>query len=146
VGAVVWTGLAEYRAELQALPTACTGEAAKVIEGEVNGAYVAVAQVYGAHRHTGTLRKRLQIVPLKVSGNLTTGRELKSGSPIAWLFDNGSQARHWASGKNTGTMWGKTPPTHIFARSVGRARRNVTNLLKAMVLRRGATTVTGDGG
>lgn len=142
---VVWNGLAEYKAELKQLPTELTGEAAKVIEGEVKGAYVAISGVYGRHRHTGTLQKRLKIAPLKIKGNETTGLELKSGSPLAWLFDNGSQARHWASGKSTGRMWGRTPPTHIFAKTVGIAKRDIVRLLKAMVLRRGATSVTGEG-
>jgi hypothetical protein len=98
--------------------------------------------VYGAHRHTGTLRKRLILGPLPVKGNLTTGRLLKSGSPIAWLFDNGSQARHHASGKSVGRMWGKTPPTHIFRKTVGRTRRRLAQQFRDMLLRRGAATVT----
>jgi hypothetical protein len=141
---VVWSGLKEYYAELKQLPDACTGETEKLIEGEVNGAYTTVSQVYGAHRHTGTLQKRLTIAPLKRKGQFIAGRELRSGSPIAWLFDNGSQARHWASGKSTGTMWGKTPPTHIFAKTVAKARRALTLQYKAMLLRRGAKTVTGE--
>lgn len=141
---VTWTGLTEYRNEVRQLPEACTGEAAKVVEGEVNGAYVEIAQVYGQHRHTGKLLKRLKITPITNKGALTTGRKLTSGSPIAWLFDNGSQARHWVSGKSTGKMWGRTPPTHIFTRTEGRTRARIVNLLKAMVLRRGATTVAGD--
>jgi hypothetical protein len=141
---VVWTGLNEYQAELKRLPDVCTDETAKLIEGEVNGAYVTVSQVYGAHRHTGTLQNRLRIAPLKRRGQFIAGLELVSGSPIAWLFDNGSQARHWASGKSTGTMWGKTPPTHIFARTVGRARRALTLQYRAMLLRHGAVRVSGE--
>jgi hypothetical protein len=72
------------------------------------------------------------------------GLVLRSGSPIAWLFDNGSKARHWATGKSTGAMWGKTPPTHIFASTVAKGRRRLTVLFKEMLKRRGAATVTGD--
>jgi hypothetical protein len=39
-------------------------------------------------------------------------------------------------------MWGKTPPTHIFARTVGFGKRKITNELKAMLLRHGASRVT----
>lgn len=141
---VVWNGLDEYRAQLKQLPEACTKEAANVVEAGVNSAYVTISGVYGAHRHTGTLQKRLKIEPLKQKRQLTTGLVLKSGSPIAWLFDNGSQARHHASGKSTGTMWGKTPPTHIFVKTIIAARRKITDALKAMVLRNGATSVSGE--
>jgi len=140
-----WDGLKEYRDRLEQLPEACRVEAARTIEGEVNAAYVRIARVYGEHVHTGTLKRRLVMSPLKVSGQLTTGIVLRSGSPIAWLFDNGSEARHYteASGTphSTGKMWGKTPPTHIFARTVGFSKRKIADLLKAMLLRHGASRV-----
>jgi hypothetical protein len=135
---MVWRGLREYLAELQKLPEEAKAEAAKQIEGEVNAAYVTVKRVYLDHQHTGTLAKRLTIAPM--AGGLV----LRSGSPIAWLFDNGSKARHWATGKSTGAMWGKTPPTHIFAATVAKGRRRLTLLFKEMLKRRGAATVTGD--
>lgn len=143
--AVVWTGLNEYREQLRAMPQACTREAATMVEGAVNSAFVTISAVYGAHRHTGTLQRRLKIMPLRFRGELTTGLELRSGSPIAWLFDNGSQARHHASGKSTGTMWGRTPPTHIFKKTVVQKRREMVMRLKDMVLRYyGVTSVTGE--
>jgi hypothetical protein len=142
-----WDGLKEYRDQLAKLPEDCRGEAAKTIEGVVNGAYVTIARVYGEHQLTGTLRRRLVIAPLKVAGQMTTGLVLRSGSPLAWLFDNGSQARHYTEESgvphSTGKMWGKTPPTHIFARTVGFGKRKITDQLKAMLLRHGATRVTG---
>lgn len=140
---LTWVGLREYRAALLTLPEDSSVEAAKVMDGEINGAYVEISQVYGQHRHTGALQRRLQIQPL-VSRGLTVGRKLRSGSPIAWLFDNGSQARHWANGKSTGRMWGHTPPTHIFRRSEGRARARILTQLVEMMRRRGASTVTGE--
>lgn len=143
---VVWNGLDEYLAELRRLPEDCTGEAGKFIQAETNAAYVEIAAVYEAHRFTGTMRRLLKLLPITSGGALTAGIQLRSGSPLAWLFDNGSQARHWVSGKSTGKMWGKTPPTHIFARTVGKARRTLAAEFRAMLLRRGGpgTTVTGE--
>ena len=139
---IVWDGLKEYLDELRRLPDESKAEAAKLIQGGVNAAYVTIARVYDAHRHTGTLRARLRISTLR------GGLKLTSGSPIAWLFDNGSQARHYveASGAThaTGRMWGRTPPTHIFARTVAKERRTLTEQYKAMLRRRGAATVTSD--
>lgn len=132
---IVWHGLEEFRAQLRQVPAACTNEAARIVEGGVNSAFVQISTVYGRHRYTGTLQDRLKITPLRAGGAFTTGLVLKSGSPLAWLFDNGTQARHWKSGKSTGTMWGKTPPTHIFLKTVIKTRREITHQLHGMVHR-----------
>ena len=137
----VWTGLEEYRAQLRAMPRECVNEAARIVEGAANAAYVKVSTVYGNHRYTGRLQDRLKIVTIN-AGELRTGKDLRSNAPHAWLFDNGTQARHWKSGKSTGKMWGHTPPTHIFVRTVVAERRRATQKLKDMVLRHGASTVT----
>lgn len=133
---MVWHGLEEFRAQLRQVPKGCTNEAARIVEGGVNSAYVQVSTVYGKHRYTGTLQNRLKITPLKVRGEFTTGLVLKSGSPLAWIFDNGTQARHWKSGKSTGKMWGNTPPTHIFLKTILKTRREITEKLHAMVHRK----------
>jgi hypothetical protein len=140
-----WDGLREFREELRQLPEACRGEAAKVVEGEVNAAYVTVKRVYEAHRFTGFLSSKLAIQPLKVSGALTTGLVLKSGSPLAWLFDNGTQARHYITVNGVTHQTGRMPGFHVFGRTVAFTRRKIRGLLIEMVRRHGATKVT-DGG
>jgi len=139
---VVWDGLAEYKEELRQLPAACLGEGRHAVEGGVNGAYVAISTVYGAHRVTGTLQKRLKITPLKVSGQYSTGLVLTSGSPIAVLFDRGSQARHYVTVNGVDHVTGRMPPNPIFTSSVAKAKREIVAKLKEIVLRRGAVSVT----
>jgi hypothetical protein len=149
---MVWDGLSDYLKELEQLPQDCHDEAAKLIEGEVNHAYLTISQVYGAHRFSGRLQNRLSISTLAV-GRYVYAMVLKSGSPIAWLFDNGSQARHYTgtdkSGRtyvdaDRGSMGSKTPPTHIFARTVGKAKRTLTTQFHNLLVRHGAVSVTGD--
>ena len=141
-------GLDELRAKLRALPPELTGEASKIVEGEANGAAATVKAVYGQHAVTGNLRDKLVVNHTAPTG-FTAKSVVRSNSPLAWLFDNGSQARHYitASGKThaTGKMWGKTPPTHIFARTMSRARRSMHEKLAAMLERHGAV-VTRDAG
>lgn len=132
---MVWHGLEEFRAQLRQVPKNCSGESARIIEGGVNGAFVTISTVYGKHRYTGTLQDRLTITPMRQKGELTTGLVLKSGSPLAWIFDNGTQARHWKSGKSTGKMWARTPPTHIFLKTIIKTRREITDKLHGMVHR-----------
>jgi hypothetical protein len=139
---VRWDGLKEYRDQLAKLPADCRNEAAKVIEGQVNSAYVTIARVYGEHQFTGTLRKRLAISPLKVAGQMTTGLVLRSGSPLAWLFDHGTQARHYVTVNGVVHLTGRMPARPTFARTVGFTKRKITDLLKAMLLRHGASRVT----
>jgi hypothetical protein len=131
---LVWDGLKEYLEELQRMPDECRGEAAKLIEGGVNAAHVTISAVYGAHRFSGELQKRLTIKTVK------GGLVLTSGSPIAGLFERGTQARHWAS--KSRTFVGRMPPNPIFSRTVGQERRKLTEQFKAMLLRRGAASVT----
>ena len=136
-----WDGLKEFREELRKLPEACRGEAAKVVEGEVNAAYVTVKRVYEAHRHTGNLSNKLAIAPLKVQGQMVTGLILKSGSPLAWLFDNGTQARHYTTVNGVKHLTGRMPGFHVFGRTVSFTRRKIRARLIEMVKRHGATKV-----
>lgn len=137
-----WRGMDELQKELRALPEESKSEAEKIIEGHVNAAYVTIKRVYEAHRFTGTLSNRLTISPIRKSGQLVAGLVLRSGSPLAWLFDNGSMARHYVTENGVTHVTGRMPARHIFGRTVGFAKRRVLQDLKDMLLRRGASKVT----
>jgi hypothetical protein len=138
----VFTGVEEFKAQLRALPAELTGEASHIVEAAANGAGVTLRTVYGQHRHTGNLQDHV-VVEKKSTGPFGVSYRVASTSPIAWLFDNGSQARHWASGKSTGAMWGKTPPTHVFVRTLIAARRRMYDGLRGLMTRAGLQ-VTGE--
>jgi hypothetical protein len=133
---VVWDGLAELHAALQALPETCAGEAAKLIEGAANGAYVEIRGAYPSR--TGNLRKGMKLKPIERKG-LIVGQTVVNTAPHAQLFENGTQARHTTIGANRGSM----PPGHIFVPRILKARRRLTGALKDMVARQGAV-VSGD--
>jgi len=141
---VVWDGLEEYKEQIRTLPAECAKEARNFIEGAVNGAYVTISTVYGQHRVTGNLQKGLKILPLKVSGEYTTGLELRSAAPHAWLFEHGSQGRHYTTVHGVRHVTGRMPPTPIFNGTIGKAKRKLVEQLKDMVIRRGATSVSGE--
>lgn len=140
---VTWDGLAELREALRNLPEELAAEAGQIVEGAANEAADTVRSVYAAHRLTGHLADAVTVKPSAATSRYGVSIVVKNSDPIAWLFDNGSQARHWVSGKPTGTMWGRTPPTHAFVRSMIGARRTMYDALKAMLERHGLT-VTGD--
>jgi len=140
--ALTWSGLDELRAELRRLPEDLRGEAGHVAEAAANAATTTIKGVYGQHRVTGHLQNATSVEEIH-TGPFGVGYRVRVSDPIAWLFDNGSQARHWAGGKSTGTMWGKTPPTHAFVRTMIRARRPMYAQLKDLLVRHGLS-VSGD--
>jgi len=137
---MVFNGMDELREQLRNLPAELTTEASRIVEATANAAAVEVRTEYGKHNITGDLQSGV-IVTHVDQGKYAAGAILKSSSPLAWLFDNGSQARHYFSQSgakhSTGKMWGQIPPTHIFARTAGRARRLMMEKFIAMLERNG---------
>jgi hypothetical protein len=133
---VVWDGMAELQAELQALPDDCANEAMHLVDGAANGAYVDIASAYPSR--TGNLKKGMRIKRVEKKG-LVVGAEVQNVAPHAVIFENGTQARHTKLGANRGSM----PPGHVFVPRVVKARRRLTQELKDMVMQHGAV-VTGD--
>lgn len=139
---VKWDGLDDLRAELRRLPDELTGEASHIVQASGNAAAVTVRSIYGEHRVTGHLQNSV-VVEQRAAGRYGAAVVVKATDPIAWLFDHGSQARHWLSGKSTGTMWGRTPPTHAFVGTMIRERRTMYAALKDLLVRHGLS-VSGD--
>lgn len=137
---LTFDGLAELRRELKNLPQEMTGEARHEVEAAANGAASEIKRGYPAI--SGRLRDGVIVTHLD-PGPFGAGAEVKNTAPHAWLYDNGSQARHWISGKSTGRMWGHTRPTHHFVRNAIKARKRMYERLKAMIARKGFV-VSGD--
>ena len=116
-------GFGEFRGNLGTFPTGIRTEAAHVLEGEANAAAVNIRRAYASHVDSGALLRGLTVINQSTDQRVRV--RIRSASPIAWLFDHGSQIRHWKtkSRKSTGRMWTATPPTFIFTRSVIEARR-----------------------
>lgn len=144
---VLWNSeFDEYREFLQTLPETVTGEAQHLIEGSMNGLVVDLRRAYqagspqarGAHHVTGELASKVGIYHVH-AGKYVAGGVVKNIAKHAHLFENGTQARHNKIGANRGAM----PPGHVFVPAAIRARRRLLEELKAMVLRNGASSVTG---
>jgi hypothetical protein len=133
---VVWQGLDEYRKQLANLPEDCTVESGRLIEGTANAAYVDISGAYPSR--TGNLRRGMRLTQTRREGMLVKA-VVKNVAPHANIFEVGTQARHTKLGANRGSM----PPGHVFVPRIVRHRRALTEKLKAMVARHGAT-VTGE--
>jgi hypothetical protein len=130
---VEWHGLEEYQALLKNFPASLVGETAHYADDAVNGAAVAIRQVYGAHRRSGNLQKRVTVSNMS-RGQFVVGKVLKSTAPHAALFEYGSQARHTNIGANRGSM----PATPTFVPTVQKFRRGLYAQVTALLVRHGA--------
>ncbi|MEO8680288.1 MAG: hypothetical protein ABI665_14655 [Vicinamibacterales bacterium] len=144
---VTWTGLEELRAELRKLPADLTAEATHLVEGAANGA---LADVYAAYpSRSGNLRQHLTMSAV-VTSAFGVRFVVKNTARHAWLYDNGSQTRQFieksGTPHKTGAMWGRDgaePPTHVFVKSMIRARARMYQQLTTMLIQHGLT-VTGE--
>ena len=128
---VRWDGLEEYRELLRALPEALAQETAHLVEAAANGAAVDIRRAYPVR--TGRLRDRVTVTRLN-KGKYGPGLIVKNTSPLASIFEHGSQARHTALGANRGSM----PPGHVFIPLALKARRRLYGQVKELLVRKGA--------
>ncbi len=116
-------GLDALLADLRKLPAELAGEAGKFVEGRANGAGVAVRTGYAAHRDSGNLQDHVA-VEKRAAGRFGVAYVVKSTARHAYVFENGSQARHYITKngvkKLTGSM--PLPPQHVFVPAMERAR------------------------
>jgi hypothetical protein len=72
-------------------------------------------------------------------GRFSAGAIVKNTAKHAWIFENGTQARHNDLGANRGSM----PPGHVFIPAVIKRRRIMYQQLRALLERHGLK-VSGD--
>jgi hypothetical protein len=137
---IVLEGLDALRAELRRMPAELAGEASPIVTNAAERAVREIRTAYQSHARTGNLAKGLKTVALN-AGAFGAGAEVRSSAKHAYMFENGTQARHTAIGANRGSM----PAGHAFIPAVIRSRRAMYASLKALLERHGAT-VTGDAG
>lgn len=133
---IVWSGLEELKQQFRSMPAELTNEASGIVDRA--GEYAKSSVIQGYPRRTGDLRNHVTLTHFE-NGKFGAGSILKNTAKHAWLFENGSQARHNDLGANRGAM----PPGHVFVPAVIRWRKWMYGQLKDMLVRSGLT-VTGD--
>jgi len=133
--ALTFDGLADLQHALEQLPNDMTGEAAHIVEAAANSAAATIKAEYPVR--TGELRDRLT-VDFSRDGLSVVGT-VRNTSKLAWIFENGTQARHTEIGANRGAM----PPGHVFIPTVAARRRQMYAELLELVKRNGFE-VSGD--
>lgn len=134
---VQWTGIEEFRAWLQSLPSDAAGEADHIVQGEANAAAVQIRSRYPSR--TGNLLRNV-FVNKRTSRTGIVSYVVRNPAKHAAIFEYGTQARHTKLGANRGSM----PPGHVFIPIILQRRRTMYLLLKDMLVRFGFTKVFGD--
>lgn len=136
---VKWEGLDEFREAMRNLPDQLAADAKEIVQQAADNAESEIRAAY--HRgKTGNLINGLKQIPRQTSP-WGTAITLKNTAPHSWLWDNGSEARHYyeSSGTrhDTGAMWGRSTPPHTFVRGTTKWRRWMYDQLTAMMVRAG---------
>jgi len=122
-----WDGLDELLAALRAMPAELTGEAGHIVEGTLNAAAGEIKAGYPP----GELQDKLEW-DVTTNGFGVIG-VIKNTSPVAWLFEHGTQARHTALGLDRGAA----PAAHAFVPPILRQRQKMYEAFKALLDRHG---------
>lgn len=133
---VKWDGLDELRAELRSMPDGMAAEGDQIVLSSAESAASEIRAAYPVR--TGRLRKGVQ-VRRSAAGRFGSGAIVQNVNPIAFIFENGTQARHTELGADRGSM----PPGHVFIPRVIKWRRRMNERLKALGEKWGFT-VTSD--
>ncbi len=127
----VFEGLDELRDALRTLPADLTGEASHVVEAAANGAAASIKAGYPDR--TGDLRDHVFVDPFYAETPFASGYIVRNTAPLAWIFENGTQARQTAIGADRGSM----PPGHVFIPIAAAKRRQMDVNLLDLVTRHG---------
>ena len=135
-----WDGLDAFKVELEKLPVNLTAEADPIVDAAANGAVGDIKRGYP--RRTGNLQDHVFVSRLE-KGKTTAARIVKNTAPLAFIFENGTQARHYFTVNGKKHETGRMPPGHVFIPAVIKRRRAMNFELKALLEKHGLV-VTGD--
>src|SRR5262245_49651485 len=100
---VKWTGLDEFKHELQLMTSGLVDEANAIMLESADAAKVDIAAAYPVRK--GALRAGLKIRPAR--GILIAGAELIQTAPHGWIYEHGTKPRYNQAGAYRGFMTGK---------------------------------------
>lgn len=122
---VIWEGLDAFRDSLRDMARNFGNDGSSIVEETVARAANELRQGYP--ERTGELRSKVRTqIDRGVNGVIGI---VRNTSPLAFIFEHGTQARHTKLGANRGSM----PPGHVFIPIAARNRRRMYEQLKAMI-------------
>ena len=141
---VRWEGLEEFREWLRSLPGDAAGEAGHIVQGEANYATFQIRSRYRGKFSTGKMQSQVT-VDKKVTRDGVVKWVVRNASPLAFIYEFGTEARHYYTVHGVKKLLGRMPPAHVFISIVIQRRRIMYLRLKDMLVRFGFNQVFGDG-
>ena len=131
----IFDGLAELREELRNLPKELTAEASHIVQGAANGAEADIKGAY-AVGPTGNLRDGV-FSKVESMGEFAAAVKVVSSAPHAWMYENGTSARHYYTKNGVKHLTGAMRPQHTFIPRMIRARKAMYEQLADLLERHG---------
>ncbi len=126
-------GFADFREALRSLPPELSGEAGRLVEASTNAATAAIKAGY--HVKSGNLAGHVySTIQRNGAGAIGT---VKNTAKHAWIYENGTQARHYVTVNGVQHLTGRMPPFHVFVPAMLRERRRLDNDLADVLVRAG---------
>jgi hypothetical protein len=131
-----WEGLDDLKEALRKLPRELVTAGQEIVSDEAHQAVFRIELNYGAHVHTGYLKGSVWVREGQILAGAGAYARIVASAPHAHLFEFGTAARQWQSGKKTGTM-PPAPPAHQFVPEVIQARTQMFRRLAELLARNG---------
>lgn len=133
---VVIDGLDDLFAALRNLPKELGGEATAIVEHSARAAFNQISANYAAHTRTGHLARSMKIEIQKTEfGAIAV---VSNTDKIAYVFENGSVARHYITKANGVVhVTGQMPPLNAFIPPASRNRFRMYDALRRMMESKG---------
>jgi Bacteriophage HK97-gp10, putative tail-component len=129
-----WDGLKELKQVLRSLPDDLAKEAGRYVQFHAQAAAGAVRRGYP--RVTGNLQDGV-VVEQTDGGRYGAKAIVKSKAPHAYIYEFGTEARHYYTSTGTKKSVGRMPAGHVFIPRVQEQRRRLMDDLSEMVIRAG---------
>jgi len=138
---LVLEGLNELREALRDLPDELAAEARAIVQAAGERAAADARAGYQKSRRLGALQDGVFVEPLLL-GRFGVGANVVNRNPIAWVFENGSELRHYITKKRgVKKLVGRMPAAHVFIPAMMRARDPMWADLRVLVESKGVTVV-----
>lgn len=126
-----WDGLDAFEADLEHMPEGLATDAQPITESAANSAAAEAKANYPFR--SGNLRNHV-FVSRYDKGKLSNGYIVKNTAKLAWIFEKGTEARHYFT-KQRGVIHatGKMPPGRVFVPAMQKWRRKMNVQLKGLL-------------
>jgi len=134
-------GLDDLIAELRKLPRDLADEATVIVERAATTAFNQISINYSRHWRTGELATHMR----QTEQRSTFGADVlvKNTSKLAYLAENGTQARHYITHNGVRHVNGRMPALHAFQPPVDRNQQRMYDEFRRLLQRHGME-VSGD--